>query len=286
MSKVRLIPLILAACTGQAVADATLTYELSGPDGASTTKTLSIARFFARIDDTAKEGTYLIYQAGKFFPLYEVKPHDKAYTRLTPEVKPTLHAGVQPAPADAKPAASTEASAAPPVADTDKKPAEADKQAAAVSSGVAPETVKPVESGTPEQPVPGVKAAGPTEKTAEPLPKKPELKASREKREIAGVECRVVEELKAGKTVLQHCMANKARLGITEREIRTLSRTFVMARERAFGWLGAATEDEEFVSIQTRDPETGTQLVLKHVSTEPLPQGHLKIPREYKHQNP
>ena len=81
-------------------------------------------------------------------------------------------------------------------------------------------------------------------------------------------------------------MANKARLGITEREIRTLARTFVMARERNFGWLGVATGDEEFVSIQTRDPATGAQLVLKEVSTAPLPQGHLKIPREYRQQNP
>lgn len=290
MKKLRLIPVCLVAWSAQAPADATLTYELIGPDSTSNTKTLAIARFFARVDDTEKKDTYLIYQAGKFFPLFEVDPAEKTYTRLTPEVRPTLHAGVRPASPDAEPAddepsgettpaASPAESAVAPAAGADEKPASADRRAAAPSSENASDAANPA---TADQPDSGGMAAAP----AEPLPATPELRASREKREVAGVECRVVEEMSAGRPVLEHCMANKARLGITEREIRTLARTFVMARERELGWLGAATEDEEFVSIQTLDPVTGARLVLQKVSTAPLPEGHLRIPRDYIQRNP
>jgi hypothetical protein len=320
MTKVSLIPLLLAACTGQVVADATLTYELTGPNDAGTTKTLAIARFFARVDDSAKPDSYLLYQAGKFFPLYEVNPAEKAYTRLTPKVKPTLKAGARPAAGEGPESGAVSAAGATSVARQEAS-AEAgsdgetgdlrqpDEASTPPTGGPAEpgQTAKPLaeQTGTlaekPAQaasvpsrgePPASAKTAAGAEAAAQfaeqPAPPvvTPALRASREKREIAGIECRVVEELRDGEPVREHCMANKAQLGITEREVRTLARTFKMARERNLGWLGAATADENFVSVEVVDPASGTRLVLQQVSTTALPQGHLKIPREYKQTNP
>lgn len=276
--------LILAASTGHARADATLTFELTGPDGGRTTKTLAVARYFARIEDTANKDSFLLYQAGKFFPLYEVSPADKAYTRLTPDVNPTLHAGIRPTPegeqAAGAPHPDQPAPATSPGASGEAGAVSGEEARAGTSELAA---ASPPSSGVPEpaQQAPESETPTPDPEPPPSLPVKPELRATRDTREVAGIECRVVDELRDGKPVLQHCMANKARLGITERETRTLARTFTMARERNLGWLGTATEDEEFVSIQVRDPESGRQLVLQALSTEPLPRGHLRIPREY-----
>ncbi len=56
-------------------------------------KIISLARFFARIDDPADPNSYLIYQTGKFFPLYRVDQANKSYTRLTPGGKSQLESG-------------------------------------------------------------------------------------------------------------------------------------------------------------------------------------------------
>ena len=77
-------------------------------------------------------------------------------------------------------------------------------------------------------------------------------------------------------------MATKARLGITERESRTLARWFTMARREGFDWLGAATEVENFVSVQSRDLRRNKTLELKSVSKAPLPAGYLRIPKSFK----
>ena len=55
-----------------------------------------------------------------------------------------------------------------------------------------------------------------------------------------------------------------------------------MARSKDFGWLGTGTEDEEFISVQSKDLRDNRVLTLTTVSTKPLPQGYLRIPREYK----
>jgi hypothetical protein len=76
-------------------------------------------------------------------------------------------------------------------------------------------------------------------------------------------------------------MANSARLGITNREVITMARAFEMARDRKLGWLGTGTQDEEFISVQSKDLRDNRVLSLTTVSTEPLPEGYLRIPRDY-----
>jgi hypothetical protein len=123
-------------------------------------------------------------------------------------------------------------------------------------------------------------AAKPDAKPQEPP--KTTLRLTKKNTKIAGIACRQVVELVGDEPVMTHCMADKARLGITEREIRTLARTFEMAREREFGWLGTATQDENFVSIASEDLKSKKTLKLHAVSTAALPTGHLRIPREFK----
>jgi hypothetical protein len=110
----------------------------------------------------------------------------------------------------------------------------------------------------------------------------PQLKASRKSDKVAGIACRVILEMLHGKPVMEHCMANAARLKVTKREVITLARTFTMARARQLGWLGIGSKDEEFVSIRSRDLRDNRTLELKSVSIAPLPAGYLRIPREYK----
>ncbi|MEN8166374.1 MAG: hypothetical protein ABFR65_02730 [Pseudomonadota bacterium] len=302
-------------------ADVRLTYELNGPEMEPSSKTLSVSRFFARIEDPAKPESYLLYQAGKFFPLYRVEKAAGTYTRLTPEVKPTLHAGVTQKPgktqkqpeaketaAAGEQAATEPASTAVP-ADTAKQATSAPAEAvSAESTKAAPpaENTPAVEAGpakgatpvaaAPAQPEPektaakataaaeqpaGEKAAASAGKPAEKKAKT-SLRVTKKNKKIAGIPCRVVEELADGKPVMTHCMADKARLGITERETRTLARVFKMARERDYGWLGTTTQDEKFVSVASKDLRSNKTLELKAVSTKPLPVGYMRIERDLK----
>ena len=310
---------IAGLCSFTVHADVTLTYELNGPEMEPRGKTLSISRFFARIEDPAKPDSYLLYQAGKFFPLYRVDKAAGTYTRLTPEVKVTLHAGVTPQPEkmqkqpEAKtaetasageqlptdPASTTEPS------DTAKKTSSAPTEAIAVESakaaapaeGTLPAEAVTASEAAPAQSEKGKSAAKATAATAEqpaggkadastnkPSEEKPKttLRVTKKSKKIAGIPCRVVEELIEDKPVMTHCMADKARLGVTERETRTLSRVFKMARERDFGWLGTATEDEKFVSVASKDLLSNKTLQLKSVSTKPLPIGYMRIERDLK----
>jgi len=57
---------------------------------------------------------------------------------------------------------------------------------------------------------------------------------------------------------------------------------FVMAREQGYGWLGAATEDEDFVSVRSKFAAQPKSLELVSVSTQPLPRGHLRVSSEFK----
>jgi hypothetical protein len=106
---------------------------------------------------------------------------------------------------------------------------------------------------------------------------------------VADVRCRVVMEFVDGEPAVEHCMANKAALGITERETRSLSRLFEMARKRGWDWLPAATGDEEFVSVRSRRAADGAAWTLRSVSTAALPAAHTRIPRDFRelpHQPP
>ena len=124
--------LALVICTlsaSVAQADATLDYVLSDPDSASVGKRMSIARFFARVDSSDHPKEYLLFQAGKFFPLYHVDAAQGTYALLTAPVKPTLSAANDDAPTT--PAQS---------GDGDKEKGSAEPKTAGTTGGVAPET--------------------------------------------------------------------------------------------------------------------------------------------------
>lgn len=231
LNKLSVCIMAMAACGVSAVhADATLSYELTAADGNKTVKQFSTARFFIRIDDPADTEHYLLFQAGKFFPLFSVNPSKSTYTRLTPAVTPYLSSESRP-------------------------------------KSVAEETA----------------VQGGSKQTAE-VAHKPAaiLKPTKKTRNVEGINCRIVHELLDGKPVIEHCMANSARLGVTDREIITLSRLFKMSRDREFGWLGTGTEDESFVSVQSRDLRDNRVMQLTALSTKPLPAGTLRIPPSYK----
>ncbi|MEJ2309658.1 MAG: hypothetical protein P8Z78_10130 [Gammaproteobacteria bacterium] len=253
-----LLVTIQAACWApQAMADARLTYGLSGPDGNKSVKHFSIARFFVRIDDPADTGNYLLYQAGKFFPLFSVDTSKKTWTRLTPPVKARL--GPLP------PAQKT------PPKDGGKSVAHdhaSQKSASEMPAGQ-------MQSGT-------LVASETAATSTRTLPLEPGLKASKKTDKVAGIDCRIVHELVDNEPVIEHCMANSARLGITDRELITLSRLFKMAREKDYDWMAIGTRDEEFVSIRSRDLGNNRVMELTSVDTTPLPAGYLRVPKHYK----
>ena len=276
-----IVTVIAGICAQNVHADARLIFDLTGPDSESQTKTISLARFFARIDDPAEPNSYLLYQAGKFFPLYRVDQEARSYTLLTPEVYPTLHAEPQSKPETTK---TEPAATETPNPDTAQAPSPEATDMPSSTDSTAKEPAVAVESSQPpaqQQPESQAPTAA-DEPAAAPL-EKPQttLHLTPKSAQIAGINCRVVEELMDKQPIMQHCMADKARLGITEREMRTLARTFRMARDRDFGWLGTATKDEKFVSIASEDLHSHKKLTLKSVSTKPLSNDYLRIPRDY-----
>jgi len=315
----------LWAATPLAYADATLVYEMdSGSDG-KVEKTLSVSRFFVRVDSSDEEGRYLLFQAGKFFPLFSVNEAEETYTRLTPPVDARLgpesrtkRSQAQPPTDAAKPAAAdvsepTEANDGSTLAaDGAAKPSGTDEARSAAEDTVPAEPASEAGGTTAAAAsAQGSAEGGPPAPTAvddsedrdddgavregsehddetakEPAPPPalapaPRFQASTKMDEVAGISCRVVQEIVDDKPAVEHCMANKAALGITEREMRTLARLFVLARKRGWDWLGAATEDEEFVSVRSRRLDGDALLELGSVSTDPLPQGYLRISRKF-----
>ena len=247
-----ILVMIQAACwVPQAMADASLTYSLSGTDDDKAVKHFSVARFFARIEDPADSDNYLVFQAGRFFPLFSVDTSKETWTRLTP---PETHLmGPQP-----------------PAKEADAKDAG--------ESGMHHEEAHPSASDNTASEMPASQAR---KRPAQPL-----FKATKKRVKVAGIDCRIVYELVDNEPVIEHCMANTAALGINEREIITLSRMFRMARHRDFGWLATGTQDDEFVSIRSRDLGNDRVMELTGVDTTPLPAGHLRIPKHYKEVEP
>ena len=257
-----LVPaLALFAASSMARADATLVYELTDPASRTSEKTFAISHFFVRAESSDQTDHYLLFQAGKFFPVYRVNAAEASYVRLTPEVHPALGP-------PGRGTRSAEAAAANRGQPTDGAEASA------------PPRGSEQEPGAPSAPV--SVAHTPPQAGSANLPKQANLQATSELAEVGGIRCRVVLELVEGVVAVEHCMANKAALGITERETRTLARLFVMARGRGLDWLGAATEDEEFVSLRSRDKLRGKTLTLKSISRAPLPVGHLRVPQSYR----
>ena len=264
-----LISLALGAClAGPVFADATFTYKLTEAGEVKTEKTISIARFFARIEETDDKHGYLLYQAGKFFPLYQVDPSAGSYRLLTKPARPFLEPPQQNPPAEAaKPGAEQAASGR-----------EGDPSTLGIDNGSAagktPDSEQVLSASAANPP--------PASQTSSRSAKLSTLKATRKSLNVGGIPCRVILEMVDAQPAVEHCMANAARLKVTEREAITLARTFAMAREQQLGWLGTGSKDEEFVSIRSRDLRDNRTLELKSVSIAPLPAGYLRIPREYK----
>ena len=312
LKRLSIFALVLAGCAVSVTqADATFTYELSGSDDKKTVKQFSIARFFVRIDDPAEPEQYLLFQAGKFFPMYSVDEAKSAYTRLTPAVTPRLgpvsrsrqaakvNTPIKETPADSDhddhDASHEESEAGGEAEDSagnETETVSAEPARSEDSTGIEPETAsaEPAAQPGPDVEESTVPTAKPTDSAASPAPSaKPDrrwptpiLKASKKTRSVAGIRCRVVHELLDGEPIIEHCMANSARLSVTDRELITLSRLFAMSRNMGFDWLGIGTRDEEFVAVQSRDLRDNRVLQLTSVSTKPLPAGYLRIPSTYK----
>ena len=292
-------------------ADATFSYELSAADDKNSVKQFSIARFFVRIDDPDEEKRFLLFQAGRFFPVYAVNEAESNYRLLTPPETPWLGpntrakqraegktvkndsqadaesadevtqqqaAGAQTHTLDSTGAKPKVAAAEP----TEPADSAAIKQAPALPASATqpgPDVAKP--DAPPVALADSAASAAPPAKPSGRLPP-PKLKATKKMRTVAGIRCRVVHELRDGEPVMEHCMANSAALGVTKREVITLSRLFSKARTMEFDWLGTGTKDEEFVAIQSRSLGDNRLLQLTSVSTKPLPAGHLRIPKSFK----
>jgi hypothetical protein len=277
---------VSGACNSLAHADATLVYELTDTDARKTEKTFSVSRFFVRVDSSDAEGEHLLFQAGKFFPLYSVNEKEGTYSRLTPPVEARLgpKAGAK-SPERQSSASGVEGETQDSVeAEAAPKTALEGQDAGPSTAGQEPETGEHQAAAQTGDAVPEQGVAEGQPKSAQPplLSKTPQFKPSAKIDEVAGVRCRIVLELINGEPAIEHCMANTAALGITERETRTLARLFVLARTRAYDWLGAATKDEDFVSVRSRDLDRGKILTLKSLSTKPLPIGHLRVPKAFK----
>jgi len=313
LKRLSIFALVLAGCAVSVTqADATFTYELSGSDDKKTVKQFSIARFFVRIDDPGEAKKFLLFQAGRFFPMYAVDEAESTYTLLTPPANPRLGPVSRSQPvaqvttgkkedeqADQKNAdngSQPPASAAQPgtedTAEAKPETVAAESTESEDGAAIKQETSPPKPAAQPEAAVAESEATSdePTGSGASPATSAvpngrwpvATLKASKKTRNVAGIRCRVVHELLDGESVMEHCMANSAALGVTTREVITLSRLFRMARKMSFDWLGVGSKDEEFVAVQSRDLRDNRLLQLTSVSTKPLPAGYLRIPRTYK----
>ena len=250
-TKLMVALVVIAPFTSLAQADVTLEYSLSVGNETAVTKKISIARFFARVDSSDRPDEYLLFQAGKFFPLYRVNVAGGAYELLTPRVKPTLRTGVK------------EANAAAPRGEAGDK--------------ANPSTSQDKEANAADTEQLTAATSAPKDSLDVPV-----FKPLRKMDEVVGIRCRMVLEMANEKPVVEHCMANTAGLGITEREARTLARLFVMAKKKGYGWVGTATKDEDFVSVRSKTTDQTSSLELVSVSTKALTPGYLRIPREYK----
>ena len=89
-------------CAPGVQADATLVYALSDGTAGTVQKKISLTRFFARVDSSDRPDEYLLYQAGKFFPLYRVDTVKRSYRLLSSSVDPAgLGAKVEDSPVPA-----------------------------------------------------------------------------------------------------------------------------------------------------------------------------------------
>ncbi len=99
---------------------------------------------------------------------------------------------------------------------------------------------------------------------------------------VVGIRCRQVQEMSPEKPVAEHCMATGAQLGLNAREMKTLSRLFVIARRIGWDWPSVSTPDERMASILSRNRSTGVNQQFVSVEHKGIPDNRLKIPDTYK----
>jgi len=128
----------------------------------------------------------------------------------------------------------------------------------------------------------GEQGAEQTVSTAPMLSPEPDLVPTRKKQNLAGIICRMINEVVDDQPVAQHCMAGTGPLGITSREMVTLSRLFTVARRMELGWAGVATADERIVSVDSRLGEGQAAQTLLSISYDWIPDERMQVSKKYK----
>lgn len=241
--------LIFAGCCAQlAQADATLVYELSDTADAKTQYTFSISGRFVRIDSEPREQPgYSLFDTGRMV-MFNVDETAHSYRPV--KAGRHFHPAISVTPPDTTADKTTE------------KPASS----------------KPAEDSSAEKTASSDPAAPASTATT--------LKATKKKRTVAGKRCRVVLEVADEKPVAEHCMSGTGDLGLSKREVYTLSRLFTKAAILDLKLFGAATKDERYVSIQSRQPDSKASQTLKSVSKTAIPYEKMRIPEDYKQLQP
>ncbi|MEZ5540467.1 MAG: hypothetical protein R3F42_00270 [Pseudomonadota bacterium] len=99
---------------------------------------------------------------------------------------------------------------------------------------------------------------------------------------VAGIRCNLVDEVVDGKTVAEHCLADPAVLGMSQREMITMARLIDFAREWSDpDWI-AIQRNEQFVSIRSRPADGVATFVLKSVSHTTPPADYFRVPASYR----
>jgi hypothetical protein len=132
---------------------------------------------------------------------------------------------------------------------------------------------------------PPVSAAEPVRAVPAPIAR-PDFTPSDRQEEVAGLRCRVVQHTVDGKPASEQCMATPASLGVSERDVRTLTRLLNTAQGYGMGWGVLGTRDERLVSIRARDPEGKVTAVLKSVDGRPLAAGAVRVGADYRRVDP
>jgi hypothetical protein len=114
----------------------------------------------------------------------------------------------------------------------------------------------------------------------------PAFKPTKTADEVSGIRCRVVSEIEDGAPTIEHCMASSRDLSLVKREVITLARLYSALRWLGWAWPAVGTEDEEFVSLRSRELAGGAELVLTSVDRQSLSYELTRIPRDYRDLDP
>jgi hypothetical protein len=99
---------------------------------------------------------------------------------------------------------------------------------------------------------------------------------------VAGIRCRQVQEIVPDKPALEHCLATGAQLGLNAREMKSLSRLFLIARRIGWDWPSISMADERMASISSSNRDTGVTQRFVSVKHKGIPDNRVKIPDSYK----